>query len=280
MRHRFSIGGFLALLSLFALVLVACEGPNGPRGLPGVPGNPGSPGSPGVQGAPGEPGLPGLSGYPGNPGPPGPQGPLGAPGADAVSPQGGLAISKATMTMDEPFTVWGSGFKIGEPFIISLRINDVIRPILGNGTANGAGAFTISFESTGQKEGGIDKAQGIRSIVAIGADGSVASEPVNIVRFRVEDPSPGTSMVVGPVATGGSVTVLGAGFLPNEGVSISVVGALPDGGDKVVVGDNANESGAFMFEATISLDPETYTLIASGALGSVATAPLVVTEEK
>ena len=280
MRKRFSIGGFLALLSLFALVLVACEGPSGTRGLPGEPGNPGNAGFPGVQGVSGDPGLPGLPGNPGNPGPPGPAGPAGAPGADAVAPQGGLAISKATMTMEEPFAVWGSGFRPGEPVIISLWVDDVIRPILGNVTANGSGAFMSSFDSAGQQEGVVDKAQGIRTIVAIGADGSTASEPVNIVTFRIADPSPGTSMVVGSVVSGESTTVWGAGFLPGEGVAISILGALPDGGDKVVVGDNANDFGAFMFEATISLDPGTYTLIGRGGLGSVATAPLVVTEEK
>jgi len=184
------------------------------------------------------------------------------------------------MTMEEPFAVWGSGFKPGEPVIVGLWVDDQIRPILGNVTANGAGAFTLDLDSAGQQEGVVTKAQGIRTIVAIGADGSTASEPVSIVRFVIGDPSPGTSLVVSSVVTGGSVTVLGAGFLPDEGVAISILGALPDGGDKVIVGDNANEFGAFMFEATVSLDPGTYTLIARGGLGSVSTAPLSVTEEK
>ena len=280
MRKRFSLGGMLALLSLFALVLMACEGPAGARGLPGLPGNPGSAGFPGVQGLPGEPGLPGLPGNPGNPGPPGGDGPPGQPGADATSPQGGLAVSKSVMTMDEPFSVWGSGFGAGEPVIISLWIDDVIRPILKTATANGAGAFTLDFDSSGQAENVVAKAQGIRSIVAIGADGGRASEPVNIVTFRIEAASPGSSLVVGAVAKDESATIWGAGFLPNEGVAVAAVATLPDGGDKVIVGDKANEFGAFMFEATVSLDPGTYTLIARGNLGSVATAPLSVTEAK
>jgi len=184
------------------------------------------------------------------------------------------------MTMDEPFSVWGSGFGAGEPVIISLWIDDVTRPILKTATANGAGAFTLDFDSSGQKEAVVAKSAGIRSIVALGADGGRASEPVNIVPFRIEAASPGSSLVVGAVVTGESVTIWGAGFLPEEGVAVAVVATLPDGGDKVVVGDKANEFGAFMLEATISLDPGTYTLIARGNLGSIATAPLSVTEEK
>lgn len=281
MRKLFSARGvLLALLSsLFVLALVACEGPTGPRGLPGLPGNPGNPGAFGALGAVGDPGLPGLPGNAGNPGPPGGQGPQGSPGADAVSPEAGLAVSKPTMTMDEPFAVWGSGFRIGEPIIISLWIDDVIRPILGNVVANGAGAFAISLDSTGQLEGVVSKAQGIRAIVAIGADGSRASEPVTIVKFRVGDTSPSTSLVVDQVCSGETTTVWGAGFIADEGVAISILGGLPDGGDKVVVGDNANGFGAFMLETTISLDAGTYTLIGRGGLGSVATAPLAVLDE-
>ena len=277
MRKRLSVGGVLAMLSLFAFVLMACEGPAGARGLPGAPGNPGNAGYPGVQGQPGEPGNPGN---PGNPGPPGGVGPPGAPGADAQSPQGGLAISKSVLTMDESFSVWGSGFGAGEPVIISLWIDNTIRPILKSATANAAGAFSLDFDSAGQAENIVAKSAGIRSIVAIGADGGRASEPVNVVPFRIEAASPGSSLVVGAVATGESVTIWGAGFLPSEGVAVAAVGTLPDGGDKVVTGDKANEFGAFMLEATISLDPGTYTLIARGNLGSVATAPLSVTEEK
>jgi len=286
MRKRFSVAGMLALLSLFALVLVACEGPTGARGLPGVPGVPGNPGNagfPGVQGAAGEsglPGLPGLPGNPGNPGPPGPQGDAGAAGADALSPSGGLAISKSVMTMDEPFTVTGSGFRVGEPLIVSLWIDDVIRPIMKSATANGAGAFTIDFDSTGQSEGVVAMAPGVRTIVAIGADGGRASEPVTIVSFRLEGPSPSTSLVVGAVVKGESVTIWGAGFIADEAVTVAALNALSGGGDRSIIGGNANEFGAFSFEGIVNLDAGTYTLIARGAEGSLATAPLSVTEEE
>jgi len=184
------------------------------------------------------------------------------------------------MTMEEPFAVWGSGFRPGEPVIVVLWVDDQIRPILGNVTANGAGAFTMDLDGTGQREGVVAKAQGIRTIVAIGADGSTASEPVNIVEWVIGAASPGTSLVTSSVVTGGSVTIMGAGFLANEGVAIAILAALPDGGDKVIVGDNANEYGAFSFEATVSVDAGTYTLIGRGSLGSVATAPLSVTAEE
>jgi hypothetical protein len=182
------------------------------------------------------------------------------------------------MTMDEPFTVTGSGFRVGEPLIVSLWIDDVIRPIMKSATANGAGAFTLDFDSTGQSDAVDAMAPGIRTIVAIGADGGRASEPVTIVSFRIEDPSPSTSLVVGAVVKGESVTIWGAGFLANEAVTVAALNALSGGGDRSIIGGNANEFGAFSFEGIVNLDAGTYSLIARGAEGSLATAPLSVTE--
>ena len=284
MRKRVSIGGVLALLSLFALVLMACEGPQGPRGVPGLPGNPGNPGVQGIQGEPGVPGLPGSPGNPGNPGPPGPPGEQGPAGADAVSPEAGLSISKSTMTANESFTVRGSGFRIGEPVIVSIWIDENIRPIMKNVTANAAGAFELDFDGLGQADNIAARAEGIRSLVAVGADGSKASEPVSIVAFRLDDASPSTSLTATTAgltadeegACSGTTTIYGAGFKADEGVAVSSLNTFPDGGDTVHAGEAANSSGAVMMSATITLDPGVYTLSAKGSLGSIATAPLVV----
>ncbi len=287
MSKRLSIGGVLALLSLFALVLMACEGPQGARGAPGLPGNSGNPGIQGIQGESGMPGLPGSPGNPGNPGPPGPLGDQGPAGADAVSPEAGLAVSKSTMTANESFTVQGSGFRIGEPVIVSIWIDDVIRPIMKNVTANAAGAFALDFDSLGLADNIAAKAEGIRSLVAIGADGSKASEPVNVVTFRIEDASPSTSLTASTVELvagedgncSGTTAIYAAGFMADEGVAVSSVGTFPDGGDTVHAGQTSNSSGAAMMDAVITLDPGVYTLLAKGSLGSEATAPLVVIDK-
>ena len=288
MRKRLSIGGILALLSLFALVLMACEGPQGPRGLPGLPGNSGNPGVQGIQGEPGTPGLPGNPGNPGNPGPPGPPGEQGPAGADAVSPEAGLSVSESSITTSDPLTVRGSGFRIGEPVIISIWIDDVIRPIMTNVTANGAGAFELSLDSLILNEEVAAKAEGVMSLVAIGADGSKASEPINIVPFKLAAPHVGTSLTASTVdlttdedgVCSGATTIYGAGFKADEGVAVSSVGTFPDGGDTVHAGEAANSSGAVMMTGTITLDPGVYTLSAKGSLGSVATAPLAVTAKE
>ena len=67
--------------------------------------------------------------------------------------------------------------------------------------------------------------------------------------------------------------------MADEGVAVSSIGTFPDGGDTVHTGGTANSSGAVMMEATITLEPGVYTLIAKGSLGSEATAPLVVIDK-
>lgn len=286
MRKRFHprVATIALLFSMFSIfVLLACEGPNGAPGLPGLSGNPGNPGAQGAQGQQGVPGAPGLAGLPGNPGYPGPPGPPGipgSPGAPAVSPEASLAASKAVMTMNEAFIVWGAGFNLGEPVVISVRISDTLNRIVGSGAANAGGAFQISLSEVGGSDAIKAAALGARSIVATGADGSTASTPVMIVRIRTEDPSPSTSLAAGLVATGEETTVWGAGFLPGENVTLVAIGVAADGGDKIIIGDAANASGALMVDVVINLDAGIYTLMAVGAKGSRASAPLVVVEDK
>jgi len=192
-----------------------------------------------------------------------------------------VIVSDNTLTVGESFSLWGSGFTIGEPVIVALWIDESVRPILTNTTANGAGAFTIDFSGLGLKPAIADRAVGgVRTIVAIGADGSKASAPVHIVASEIVANN-NTSLAATASATDGTSTVVGGGFHAGEGVAVAVKGVLPDGSDKVIVGGNANDNGAFSFDvnmAKITLDAGTYTLTASGNKGSIATAAFVVTE--
>ena len=289
MRKQFrSTGVILALLSsLFVLVLLGCTGAQGPPGAAGLPGNPGNPGAPGPQGPAGDPGLAGLPGAPGNPGAPGPPGgvgPAGPAGAAAVAPEASIALAKSVLTLDEPVTIWGSGFLPGEPVTLQLMIDDVPSTVIGQtlGTTAGAnGAFLAQFDQllTSRRTSG-DPA-GIMTILALGADGSRASTPVQVVRVQQFDAAPSTSLAVNSIdlSVGSDTTIYGAGFKANEFVSVSASGAGAGGQDIVIVGDQANEFGAFAWDTTISMGAGIYTLKARGSQGSEATAPLLIAEK-
>ena len=190
--------------------------------------------------------------------------------------------SKSVMTMSEPFTVTGSGFRPGEPVVVQLAIGEFASPIAGGAlgsqvTANGAGAFSVLFDFASEIGSVIEQAPGNRTLLAQGADGSMASTPVKIVA------SPGgtsPSLIAGAVEPAGDATIVGAGFGAQEAVSIAAVGAGANGEDIILVGDTANDSGAFSLMTTINLDEGVYTLRAIGANGSEATAALVVAEKE
>ena len=275
-KPNISRGALVALLfSVFSIfVLIACRGPAGAAGLAGNPGNAG------LQGAPGEAGLAGLPGNSGNPGPAGPPGglgPAGPAGADAVSAQASISLSKSALTVSEPFTVMGSGFLPGEPVLVRLIISPTLSPIVGGGsssqiTANGAGAFSASFDFISQSSSVSNSAPGDRTMFAEGADGSMASTPVQIVS-SARTMSASSSLRADGVEPGGEATILGAGFVPNEFVTVRMLG-----NDIPLIGGQANDSGAFSFVAGISEDlaEGVYSLVATGGNGSEATAALEV----
>ena len=274
MRKLFSLRGITTSLVFSAIIfaLVACEGA---AGAPGLPGNPGNPGAPGPQGPQGDPGLPGLPGNPGNPGAPGAQGPAGPAGPAAEgSDSAGLVISKSTMTMSEPFQVWGSGFEPGEAVMLKLAIDQSASPVVGGSrgaqvTANGAGAFKVSFDFVTDKAGFIERAGGVASLHAEGSNGSTASVPVLITSKSQGTTSPSSSLAATPAEPGGTSTVYGAGFGAGESVTIT-------GGGKILAGGQANDHGAFTIEVNVSLEEGLYSLVATGASKSEATAPLLV----
>jgi len=284
---RISRGVFLALLfSVFsAFVLVACEGPSGPSGVPGLPGNPGNagaqgepglPGNPGNAGAQGVPGLPGLPGNPGNPGPSGPPGSQGIAGVGAVSPEATISVARHQfLTMDQPVTVLGTGFLPAEPVAVRLQIaEDRARFFGGQVVADGAGSWSITA-AIGGSDALKAAAVGDRAIVAEGLDGTVARAAVRILAKPQFVPSPSSTLVANPVVQGDETTIWAAGFKPNERLFITGVAAV-EGADVIVIGGQANASGAVQMEATINFEAGVYTLLASGAAGSQATAVLVV----
>lgn len=284
-KRNISKGAAFALLfSVFSIfVLIACRGPAGAAGLSGLPGNSGSPGIQGPAGPPGLPGLPGNSGNPGPAGPPGALGAAGPAGLDGISPQASVMSSKAVMTMSEPFTVTGSGFIPGEPIVVQVVIGEFASPIAGGArgsqvSANAAGAFSVSFDFVSEIASVIEQAPGDRTLLAQGADGSMASSPVKIVSSP-RSTSPSSSLLTGGAEPAGDASIVGAGFVANEFVSIAVAGAGANGEDIILVGGQANSSGAFSLTTTINLDEGIYTLRATGSNGSEATAALVVAEK-
>ena len=268
------------VFSAMLFVISACAGT---AGNPGLPGNPGSPGLPGAQGPQGEPGLPGLPGNPGPAGAPGLQGPAGVAGADAVAPEGSITVSKSKITMSEGFSVSGSGFNANEPVVLQLRIDSSLSPIIGGGrgsqvTANGAGAFEVSFDFVSEKAAIVSRAGGPSTVFAQGASGSRASAPITIVSASSPAGTVSASLAATPAETGGTSIVYGAGFAAGEMISIIGVGAA-DGVDKILAGGEANASGAFQIDVKADLDAGLYTLTARGSSNSEATAPLLVADK-
>jgi hypothetical protein len=296
MRKRiYSKGAILALLfSVFAIfVLIACRGATGPPGGPGATGPPGAAGvaggagATGAQGVPGGAGPPGPPGVPGGAGPPGRPGTAGAgapPGEAVVSSEAAISVSKSTLAMTEPLRVAGSGFVPGESVLLALVIDGGTTHIVGGGagsqvTANAAGAFSIKIDAIGGSASTQTRAQGQRTLLARGEKGSRASVPVNIVTSAVSTaPSTTLSVVKGitGIEPGGEAQIFGAGFQPNEPVVIKALAALGAGRDVIVVGGQANASGAVSMKASVNLDIGVYTLMATGSSGSEATAVLVV----
>ena len=216
-----------------------------------------------------------------------------------------IMVSSGVMSVDEPLRIAGAGFLPGEPVTLLLVIDDIVRYIIGGRTAgqpvaNAAGAFSVSFESIrgdgGGERGALERAPGIRTIRAEGEDGSRASAPVYITSINAPVTSVLSSLVASSEAeinaeTSGidvTITATGAGFIPGEAVTVTIV-SLADGADKILVGGAANDSGAFSLSATLAgptptggsdpampIAPGVYTVLAEGANGSGATGALVI----
>jgi len=199
------------------------------------------------------------------------------------------------MYLDEGLEVWGSGYRAFEPVIVYIDLDPTTQPNLGFADANSGGAWRLVIGNVGELTGTArsgDKmlAAGLLTVIGEGADGSVASAPVWALASRpvpppVSDPpSVASSLVGGTVVKDGFLTVVGAGFEPNERITFLLVTGVGSGGEDLrkVSGPpaQANDSGSFTGTIPAGYDPGTYTIEAVGASGSIATAGMVVTEEK
>ncbi len=265
----------LTLSLLAALALPVCSAP---RDEPDLPVNTASPPTPHPQTVP----SPETSAGPL------PSGPY---------PEAMIMISKTTVTVDEPLTINGSGFWPGEPVTLALVIDNIVSYVVGGRTAeqptaNAVGAFAVSFDSIrgggGGERGALERAPGVRSILAVGEDGSRASFPVMITSaptLSVASSLAATADTALNDETGGldtTITAFGAGFAPGEAVTITIV-SLVEGADKILIGITANDSGEFEVSSTLAgaapaegADPEMpiapgfYTILAEGNRGSAA----------
>ena len=284
-----SYGLVTVVLALIALLLIlgGCRGPrgeagpHGPQGAAGVVGPLGSQGVDGPEGAPGpqgQVGSPGVRGPQGLQGPPGPSGPLG-PVGETVSPHANIQVSSQLLYLSQGLEIWGSGFEPSESVNVYIDADGNVQPSLGFADANAGGAWALTIGSLNEISGitrnplRLTQAEAL-TLMAEGSEGTKASIPVVI---RAEAPisnghetlSTVASLVAGTVETGKIITVYGAGYMPNEVVSLEVAGLKF--GSSI-----AGHRGALGEDISIVLEPGLYTLMGVGDRGSRASAPLIV----
>ncbi|MCY4654005.1 MAG: hypothetical protein OXC95_12685 [Dehalococcoidia bacterium] len=187
-----------------------------------------------------------------------------------------IVLSKSDVAgSGDPFAIAGSGFIPGEFVELSLMIDPDNSVMLGDEVqANASGAFSVAIADAGASD-----ASGYLSVVAMGDVGSKASAPVRIVSSPVNETAVDSSLSTNVTPAGEAAMVAGAGFVAGEAVTLSVVG-VAGGSDRILVGANANDSGAFLVDAPNPLEVGVYTLRAIGSKGSSATTPLVVCDSE
>ena len=200
----------------------------------------------------------------------------------------------------EGLTIRGSGFGSFEPVQVYIDLHEVRDPNLGFATANGSGAFELVIEGLLGDIPGIDRTRDTLialdavTIMARGADGSVATTPAHIresrpfVEIRPVPPPPtvDASLFASCAIIGTSASVWGSGSKPGEAMRIFLTtGSYADGApvQSLVGSAAANSSGAF--KATIEIEesigdtdiePGLFALESAGIRGTEATAPLIV----
>lgn len=283
--------GLVSIAYISLVILISCTGPLGPigdTGPTGPTGPKGATGDPGPTGPPGSRGLTGLSGPPGE---------QGKSGNGVSQPQANIMIETPIIpnatTLVDTFNVWGSGFNSNENVIISLKIDDSLQLVLFDTVTTLGGAFKVRIEKIDADSRVLSRIKlgEIYSLIAEGADGSLASAPLSIesniqplVDTPVEIPeekdlTPTENFRASLVATvavkGTRNSFWGSGFEPGESVTLGIIG-----GPEILVARDADSSGTVILEPIIDLSAGIYTAFASGSEGSIATWPLVVVEGK
>jgi hypothetical protein len=217
-------------------------------------------------------------------------------------------VSNPAFYLDEGLTIAGSGFRKYEPVMVLLDLGGGTEPNLGFVDANQGGAWALSILSI-MDVGRIASAAsdlveaGVVTLRAQGADGSVASIPVNILGLTTPPapeppPPPGVapSLSAGTVEPDDVLEIVGSGYTAGErvvivaitGVGTGMRGGLPvpGAGDKTqrsVAQGIASDTGVLIVSRRVpdmNLGPGAYTLEGHGEFGSVASAVLIITEPK
>ena len=284
----------LVLLTCIALLLfISCAGPEGPAGSSGPDG---PAGKQGLSGDPGPVGPPGSRGLPGLPGPPGEQ---GVSGTVASQLKASIVIQTEIRpnltTLNGSLEIFGSGFNSNENVVVSLQIDDSLQLVLSDTVTSLSGAFKILIKNIDADPRVLSriKLDDVYTITAKGSSGSIANAPISIETkieplFIVSDKETDSdsnheslkehlkaSLVATVAVTGTRNSFWGSGFEPNERVTLGIVG-----GPEILVARNADSSGTVILEPIIDLTAGVYTAIATGDSGSIATWPLVVSEDK
>jgi hypothetical protein len=217
-------------------------------------------------------------------------------------------VSSPAFYLDEGLMVAGSGFRKYEPVIVFFDLGDGAEPNLGFIDANKSGAWALMVPKLADVGRVSSQASalvesGVVTLMAEGADGSVASIPVNIIGVTTPpDPEPppepgiAPSLTAGMVALDGVLEIIGAGYAPNENVVIIAVTGVgtglrggevvPGAGDKVqksVAQGITSDRGVLMITRRVpdmNLPTGAYTLEGHGQYGSVASAVLIIVEPK
>jgi hypothetical protein len=298
-------------------------GPQGPSGVPGPPGLSGFPGNPGNSGAPGLPGLQGV------------EGPRGDPGRDGANSGTGLMINPSQFYLDQGVTIAGAGFQSFEPVLVYFSVGPSLSCVenalsggvgtgAGSGTergwaacnpglpslssapinSNGGGAWTLEVDNLGDlssvnKWKSLMLHNGVVTVMAEGADGSLAATPAMVLGAETPPPpappaveedtgppptSVGSSLTGGTVVENGTLTIWGAGFQPGEIVTFLGISGATDLNLPIrnkIGSAKASPSGAFSgtIALTGSFPPGFYTLEAIGLLNSYTTAAIQVVAE-
>ena len=231
---------FVILISLLLVSLAACQGPAGPQGPPGSPGAQGPAGPQGPRGSRGPAGPVGLQGPEGDVGPRGPAGPAGP------NPQIVVALAEQVISINSTGTTDQS---------VVTDIGKTTEAVSASGTTDELVVTGGTYDPVaGTITGGTQENAGMTSstTVPVVTDVTATSGTVTVSSSGTATLTQG--LVTIRATVGQQVLVYGAGFDPNEEVSIAIYGAV-DPWIEVTTDDY----GSFYTESAVAL-PE----IASG----------------